>query len=145
MAAIAGSRSPNTHPVVVSERNPSKRYVTGLYVATVASQPVKASLGKNVVVKNANGKNNKNDELTAPGFPVLRAIAYGNPVNANPQRAASNINANIPSTPDAKLTPKTSPSIMTGILRRITTNMSATIRPSRSACRLTGEINRRSK
>ena len=53
----------------------SKRYVTGLKSAIVDSHPVSASSGRNVVVRNANGKNSRKLELTAAGLPVFSAIA----------------------------------------------------------------------
>ena len=65
----------HSQPVVMIARNPSSKYVTGLYFAAVANHPDSASFGKNEVVKNENGKNSRKEELTAAGLPVFRAMA----------------------------------------------------------------------
>ena len=64
-----------SHPTSTSERIPSSRYVTGFQPATTSSQPLSWLRGTYDVVRNRNGKNSKNVEFTAPGFPVFSAIA----------------------------------------------------------------------
>ena len=58
--------------------------MTGFHPATVSIHPLSTSRGTKEVVRKAKGKNRRKPLFTAAGFPVFRAIAHGNPVNARP-------------------------------------------------------------
>ncbi len=129
----------------MSERNPSRRYVTGFSVASVANHPLNASFGRNEVVRKANGKNRMKLDATAPGLPVFSAMAYGNPVNTTPHAPDMAMKTSTPRMPVSNRTPVANPSASTGRVRPITSTRSATMRPSSSARRRIGVIRRRSK
>ena len=74
-ASSAAPMSDADHPTVTSDRSPSRRYVTGFHAATACNQPDSWFFGTYDVVRNRNGKNSRNIELTAPGFPVFSATA----------------------------------------------------------------------
>ena len=97
------------------------------------------------MVRKAKGKNSRKLELTAAGFPVRSAIAYGNPVKARPHSPATSTNASTPRGPVTKPTPRTKPRISTGTDSATTSAKSATISPSSSELRLTGVSSSRSK
>ena len=100
--AIARNPTPMSYqsqPPYSSERMLASRYVTGFHLATAWSQPLSASSGRNDVVRNMNGKNRMKLVFTAAGFPVLSAIAYGNPVNARPHSPAIKMKISDPGEP----------------------------------------------
>src|SRR2546430_14664149 len=96
----------------------ASRYVTGFHLAIAWSHPLRESSGRNDVGRNANGKNRMKLVVTAAGFPVLSAIAYGKPANASPQRPAIKMKISTPSGPGSKPTP-TKESLMTSRLERV--------------------------
>ena len=68
------------------------------------------------MVRNRNGKNSRKLEFTAPGLPVLRAIAYPNPENARLHIAPSKMKATIPSGPVSNRTPTMNPTMRIGTI-----------------------------
>ena len=112
---------------------------------TVPNQEVIASRGINTGAKKMKGIKIIKLRFTAAGFPVLSAIAYGKPANANPQNPEIITNTIMPSAPVSNRTPTKVANISTGMVKATTKTRSATIKPSNKDHLVTGGMPKRLK
>ena len=101
----------------------------GLNVATVSSQPDRASLGAKSVERNMSGMKRNQTLWVDWALPVFNAMAKPIPEKASPKKLLSTISAITPGRPVAKSTPAARPTMTTSVAWTMTRMKSADHRP----------------